>query len=154
MRRKHQCTWATRRWESGQAFIELVVLAPVFFLLLVGLLDFGRYAYDGILLANAASAGARYGSQNAITAADTSGMQSAALADAQSLTGTSATARTYCQCTDGTSADCNAATVCASTHRLTFVQVTTTGSFSALISYPGITNPLIITRSTVMQVSP
>ena len=67
---------------SGAAMAELVVLAPLLLLLLLGLVEAGRAGDLAITVASAARAGVQYGSQNHTTAADTTGIQSAATNDA------------------------------------------------------------------------
>jgi Flp pilus assembly protein TadG len=54
MRRGH------RVGSRGQALAEFALVAPIFFLLLFGLIDFGRYVYYVQILNNAAREGARY----------------------------------------------------------------------------------------------
>jgi len=44
----------------GQAMAEFALVAPIFFLMLFGLIDFGRYVYNVQMLNNAAREGARY----------------------------------------------------------------------------------------------
>ena len=44
----------------GQALVEFAFVAPIFFLLLFGIIDFGRYVYYVQILNNAAREGARY----------------------------------------------------------------------------------------------
>jgi Flp pilus assembly protein TadG len=44
----------------GQALAEFALVAPIFFLLLFALIDFGRYVYYVQILNNAAREGARY----------------------------------------------------------------------------------------------
>jgi Flp pilus assembly protein TadG len=51
------------RSESGQTLLELAFLVPILLLLLVGVIEVGRYAYLGILIGNAARAGAEFGMQ-------------------------------------------------------------------------------------------
>lgn len=140
--------------ESGQALVELALILPAFSLILVGAIDVGRYAYQGIVVGNAAHAGAQYGSLNVTTAGDPAGMQAAALADAQGVAGASASAGSSCTCADGSSVSCAAPTACAGSHRLTFVSVTVTGSFLPVIRFVGIPTSLTITRQATMQVSP
>lgn len=50
---------STRR-HGGQALAEFALVAPIFFLLLFGIIDFGRYVYYVQVLNNAAREGARY----------------------------------------------------------------------------------------------
>lgn len=52
---------ALRRIRSrGQALVEFAVVAPIFFFLIFGMIDFGRYVYYVQILNNAAREGARY----------------------------------------------------------------------------------------------
>jgi hypothetical protein len=44
----------------GQALAEFALVAPIFFLLLFGIIEFGRYVYNVQVLNNAAREGARY----------------------------------------------------------------------------------------------
>ncbi len=44
----------------GQALVEFVLVAPLFFLILFAMIDFGRYVYYVQILNNAAREGARY----------------------------------------------------------------------------------------------
>jgi len=57
------------RARPAAAAAELVVLLPVLLLLVLGALDFGRFAYTYIAVTNAARAGAGYGSANPYTTA-------------------------------------------------------------------------------------
>jgi Flp pilus assembly protein TadG len=150
--------------ESGQSILEVAVAAPFLLLLLSGCIDFGRYTYDAILLGNGARAGVQFGTQNTVTA-DTSdptakaNIQNAALADANYVPNVTATATNFCSCSgNGTSTcgatDCPTSAAYPTNHRLTFVQVTMTGTFTPLISIPGLPSSITITRTAVGQVSP
>ena len=44
----------------GQAIAEFALVAPIFFLILFSIIDFGRYVYYVQILNNAAREGARY----------------------------------------------------------------------------------------------
>lgn len=44
----------------AQALVEFAIVAPIFFLILFGIIDFGRYVYYTQVLNNAAREGARY----------------------------------------------------------------------------------------------
>jgi Flp pilus assembly protein TadG len=48
------------RRRRGQALVEFVLVAPIFFLLLFAIIDFGRYVYYVQILNNAAREGTRY----------------------------------------------------------------------------------------------
>jgi Flp pilus assembly protein TadG len=144
---------ALRGAERGQAMFEVAIFAPLFLAVLIGLIEVGRFAHFAILVANAAHAGAQYGGQNLVTALDTTGMQNAALADAQNVAGVTATAASACQCSDGTASTCGP-TVCSANHRLVVVKVTVSGAFTSLFKYPGIPKSLSVTRVATMQVPP
>ena len=55
--RHHRTRKSTRR---GQALAEFAIVAPLFFLVLFAVIDFGRYVYYVQVLNNAAREGARY----------------------------------------------------------------------------------------------
>jgi Flp pilus assembly protein TadG len=132
--------------ESGAAFVELAVVAPFLALLLLGVVDFGRYTYDGLLAANAARAGAQYGAQTLITAKDTTGITNAALADAQSLSGlTVPTATAVCMV--GTTK-----VTCGTANETVYVQVNTTGTFSPTIKYPLLPSTVTVSGSALVRV--
>jgi hypothetical protein len=50
----------SRRRGRGQALVEFAIVAPIFFLLLFSIIEFGRYVYTVQVLNNAAREGARY----------------------------------------------------------------------------------------------
>ena len=139
--------------ECGMALVEFAILVPAFMLLLVGLIEIGRFAYYSIIVANAARAGAQYGAQNLVTAADANGMKQAALSDAQNLASvTVPTSPSYfCQCADGTASTCQA-TDCSASHRLTYVQVDTKGTYQPLLNYPGLPSTFTVTGQAIVQV--
>jgi Flp pilus assembly protein TadG len=140
------------RAEAGSALAEMAVIVPVLVLLLIGLIELGRYAQYSIVVANAARAGVQYGAQTLGTAANRTGMESAAKNDAGNVTGVNAHASQFCQCADGSASTC-LQTDCASSHRLVFVQVDTSGTFQSLVHFPGIPASQTITSSAIMRVA-
>lgn len=150
-----------RETEDGQSLVEFAIVAPFLLVLLTACVDYGRYMYDGILIGNAARAGVQYGSESQNSAADYSGMRSAAIGDATTL-GLTAVA-TSCTCGNNAANTCpppNPPTtptyICPADYTALFVQVTVSNTipFQPLISLPGLTNSLTITRTAVAQVSP
>jgi Flp pilus assembly protein TadG len=131
--------------EEGSSLLELALLLPLFFLMMVGTADFGRAYYLSIEVSHAANAGAEYGSQNP---SDTSGMKAVAVADAADVPGFSTsnvTVTTGCECSDGTSASTNCTTTpSCSANAVTFVQVSTSFSYTSMLPYPGIPSPLTL----------
>ena len=104
---------------------------------------------------SAARAGVQYGAQNRITALDNSGMQSAAIADADSSAVT-AVASHVCKCANGTvSASCQPS-YCSASHQIIYVQVVTTGTMTSLFNYaplPASLRTISITGTAIMRVA-
>ncbi|HLY02461.1 MAG TPA: TadE/TadG family type IV pilus assembly protein [Candidatus Cybelea sp.] len=137
------------RSESGTSLIEFALLAPALIMLLVGLIEVGRFAYFGILAAHAAEAGAHYGAQNLETAVQTTSIQNAALADAQNLSQWRVTATTTCT-ESGVTVSCTASASSATI--VYFVQVHVTGAFTSLLKYPGIPNQIPVSSTATARV--
>ena len=155
--------WRRLRSHSGQTLLEVALLAPVLLGVLVGTIEFGRYAYMGILVENAARAGAAYGAQSLPQSADTVGIQSAAdndFANGQSLTGLNVTSSTSCGCDNGgtvTGATCSTAVnpsagTCASGHWIVMVSVQASATFKPLFGFPGISKSITVNRTVTMRV--
>jgi Flp pilus assembly protein TadG len=141
------------RCEVGSSLVELALVLPVLFLLLLGVFDFGRAYYLAIEISQAAHSAALYGSQNPT---DTTGMQYAAVADASDVpnfTISSVTATYGCECSDGSLAvaGCTANPSCGTMNVVDYVQVNTSTSYSALFPYPGIPSPLTLRGSARMR---
>ena len=144
------------RREAGLAIVEFALAVPLLLLLLVGLVETGRFAYYSILVGNAARAGVQYGAQNDTNALDDTGMQAAATTDAQSIANISATSGRLCQCNNGTTTtalNCTSGTCPSGYHRVVYVWVSASGTFSSLFNYPGLPQQLTITRRAQMRVS-
>ncbi len=130
------------RSEKAQSLVELAMVTPILFAILIGVVEMGRMAYAAVEVSNAANTGALYGSQNLFTAVDTNGMKNAAINDAADVgawTGNpiTATATQSCTCTDGTVITCaNAGSKCTSPARIQMnVQVNTLATVNLLFFY-------------------
>jgi Flp pilus assembly protein TadG len=125
--------------ERGVALLEFAIVLPFVLLLLLGAIEVGRFAYFGIITANAARAGAQYGAQNLQTALDSTGIASAAHSDAvNAFSALTVTSATSCACWNGTSYTAlTSATplTCASGNAVEFVTVTASGTANALLNY-------------------
>ena len=73
--------------ESGSALAEMAIVLPLLVLVLIALIEVGRFGDYTVRAGNAARAGVQYGAQNSITALDTAGMQNAASSDANAGAG-------------------------------------------------------------------
>jgi Flp pilus assembly protein TadG len=142
--------------ERGQSLVELAFVLPVLLLLLVGIIEIGRFAYYSILVANAARAGAQYGAQSLAAAADTTGISNAGTNDAPGITAPNTltvTSTQSCGCATTSLGTCGTPTACAAGRWLVYVQVTATGSFNSLFSYPGLPKTFAVTRVQEMVVA-
>jgi Flp pilus assembly protein TadG len=148
----------------GAALVELAMSLPLLLLVFVITIDFARVFYVSIELTNAARAGAQYGSSTTGTSGDFPGMQAAAI-NSVNTPGVSAVATRLCQCasdtgvfspTSPTANDCTTpvATSCAGNHRVITVTVTTTRTFSTIMSnFPGVPNTINLSRTATLRVA-
>ena len=139
------------RWAHGQSMVELAFAVPVLALVLIAGSDFARVFYFSIAVNNAARAGAQYGSQSIITAADITGMKTAATQDASNLAALAATAQ-QCTCGAGSSVTACAASYCTNNPVGNYVEVDTSMTFNTTITYPGVPSRLALTGKAIMQV--
>jgi Flp pilus assembly protein TadG len=138
----------TRR---GQSTAEFAVAVPLLLLLLLAAADFGRIMYVSNAVNSAARAGAQYGSQTVITAADSTGMVSAATTDGSNISNLSAAAQ-QCTCESTSSVAACPASYCSNDPQATFVEVDTQATFHTLITWPGIPSSTIVSGKAIMQV--
>jgi Flp pilus assembly protein TadG len=141
------------RGNAAQSLAEFALLTPILFVLLLGAVDVGRYTHFRILLGNGAHAGANYGSMNVVTAADSTGISTAATNDASTISGMSVVPTYACSCSDGsvTNSTCTT-TMCSASHRLLAVTVVTSATFKPLFNYPFIGSQLTVSQSATQQV--
>ncbi|MGA8144035.1 MAG: TadE family protein [Candidatus Acidiferrales bacterium] len=151
-----QRKWNLRIRESdGQSLLEFALLTPIILVLLVGVIEVGRFAYLSILTANAARAGVQYGAQSLTAASDGPGMAAAALNDAQNIPGmTVPVTRHFCSCASSSTAELPCPAICGlGDHALVYVQVQTNGTFTALFHYPGLPATFPVNGNAVMRVA-
>src|SRR5471032_2793965 len=98
-----------RRHDGGNMMIEFALALPILSIMLIGMLDLGRFALDKSSLLQAARAGAQYG----IVASNGGVLPSSELTNVNttaqgstSLTGVTATNSVFCECTSGVSVSC------------------------------------------------
>jgi Flp pilus assembly protein TadG len=131
--------------KTGQTVLELALLLPVLLVLCVGVIEFGRYAYFDILISNAARAGAQYGAQSLIQAADKNGIQTAARSDG--LNGMTVTPTQLCGCPGGTPGACPNTAPCV---QQVYVQVTASDSYDSLFGFRWLPVPTQINLSSTV----
>lgn len=170
------------RRQSGQTILEVALLTPILLALLLGVIELGRYAYFGILVGNAARAGAAYNSQTLGLSSDGVGMCNAAGNDffqsggftctANSVTSYTATGSatgagtlnltlsTSCGCESAGDmpppnppGSCSPASELACANQwVVTVSVTASGTISPLVNYPGLPSSLTVTRTATLPV--
>lgn len=138
--------------ESGQALVELALVLPIFFLILIGAAEFARLAYASIGVANAARAGIQYGAQNHRTAVDFSGMNQAAVQDSINLPTLKATASNFCICSNGNTITCATAAGSCTARILDYVKVNTSVVIDPLFYLPGLPKSYTLHGQAVMRV--
>ena len=158
MIRTQRCAERSR----GVALTEFALVFPVFFVLFIGTLDFGRVFYSAMAVTHGARAGVQYGAQNDTTSGDFDGMRQAALDASGDVSGVTVTACRFCQCADGTPSTCGCGTdtcnlacltACSSTDApRVYVQVTVAKTFTPLFPYPGLPGATDVSRQATMRV--
>ncbi|HTY55960.1 MAG TPA: TadE/TadG family type IV pilus assembly protein [Candidatus Binataceae bacterium] len=139
------------RVQLGQSVVEFSLIAAVTMTLLLAASDFSRMFFTSIAVNDAARAGAQYGSQNLVTAADIAGMESAATTDGTNISGLSATA-SQCTCGTSTTVAACASNYCTNNPGATYVTVNTRATFTTFVTYPGIPSSTTLTGQAIMQV--
>ncbi len=132
--------WRLRRHEGGNMMIEFALALPVLSVMLMGMLDLGRFAIDKSSILQAARAGAQYGvaASNAgvLSAADLNSVNTTAQSST-SLTGVTATNSVFCECTSGVTVACNS--TCSGGNFLKhYLTVTTTRAFTSVVGTAGL----------------
>jgi len=140
--------------QRGVATAEMAFLMPVLLIAALGLVDFGRAAYEAMDLDGAANAGAAYAVRSPAASLNKTAIRTAALAglgtdfDASMVTIDSA--RT-CECADGSTVDCGKS--CGgTTSPLMFVRVRASKTFNTLFTYPGIPKQIPLAREVQFRV--
>jgi len=123
--------------ENGQALIEAAIALPLLLLVLVGLFELALASYSSIEVTNAALAGVQYGTRNASTAADTTGIQTAVANDAGNLNLGTTSVSHSCICSDGSASTCQP-TDCSGANIETILTVQTQATFTPGFSIPGL----------------
>ncbi len=125
--------WRRRR---GAAAVELALLLPILTLLFVFAVDFARLYYHYTIVTNCARNGALYASDPTVAVySPYADYTAAALADASNLSPKPTVTRSYSA--DGSS-----------------VQVTVAYSFTTISNYPGLSNPINLSRTVQMKIAP
>lgn len=138
--------------------MELAFTLPIYVLLILGAVEFGRFAYLAIELTNAAKAAAEYGSQNNITGADVTGMQALAALDAPEVTAqcthfTTTIGATSCACVvSGASSTSSCTSTTCGGYIVQNLHITTSAQCTPLFYPSGFGGALTISGHAVQEV--
>jgi Flp pilus assembly protein TadG len=113
--------------------VEFALTAPVLLLLLAGTLDFAILLRTASSVADAARAGAQYGSASLANTSDAAGIRATALAASPGIAGLTATAARSCQCAGGGAVDCGGS--CAG-GMIVYVAVRAQATAPTVVNYP------------------
>ncbi len=140
------------RHRAGNVTIEFGFVILFMATLAVGAYDFGNLGYQKIALTSAARAGAQYGVQDLVTAADTVGMVQAARNDAADTDEElNITARQYCSCPSQGEVSCSV--ICDDdSFSYMYVEVTAEEQIDLLFPYPYVTSPQSVASTNTMRV--
>lgn len=139
----------TRR--SGNMLVEFALSSTVLFLVMFGVIDYSRMFSSACAVEGAARAGTQYGMLSPAHYNDFTGMQNAALANAGSPTGMTATASQFCACSiGGASVSCPA--TCSSGSPETYIQMIVSMAYSTLYSYPGVPSKTTLSATSIVRV--
>lgn len=142
-----------KRRKRGSAVLEFALSSTVLFMLFAGLADLTRMFYYARIVTSAASAGVYYGMYTTANNTNYTGMQNAATASAGNITGLTATATSFCQC-PGTSGTVSCTSTCTGGGApTTYVQVTTSYPFAAVVLWPGLPSSFNISYTDTMPVA-
>jgi Flp pilus assembly protein TadG len=125
--------------DDGQALVELALVMPFLFLVLLGAVEFSNLVYAGIEVSNSARAAVQYGAMNGGNTTDVNGMLAAAQNDSPNLGTNVAFTSGYPTvsygCSDGSTY--NATTYCRSAYVYATLSVKMQTKFSPIVQLPG-----------------
>lgn len=144
--------------EAGQSLVELAIAMPLLIAMLFGAVELGTVTFEAIELTSAARAAVQYGAQTPITAADSSGILSAAKQDAYDLSTSGQTSNftadvsSSCMCSNGTAASSCTLSSCPSSQLEQVLTVQTSANFTPLFHLPGLPTTFTLHGSAVQRV--
>lgn len=139
------------RMESGSAAVELAIAVPVVVLLAIGVYDVGRILVSAVTVANAARAGAVYGTLLPANANDTAGINQAARDDALDFGSLAVSSRHFCRCDGAEVGDCTTGDCGAYGQYRVYVEVTAVKKVGLVFKYPGMPDSITITKVATLR---
>jgi Flp pilus assembly protein TadG len=135
---------------SGNTLIEFALSSSLLFLVMFGVIDFSRIFSYGCAVQGAARAGTQYGMLSPAHYNDFLSMQNAALSNAGSPPGMTATASQFCSCSiGGIHQGCPAN--CPSGTPETYIQMVVSMPYTTMFSYPGIPQRTNLSATSIVR---
>jgi len=138
---------ARHQRNRGNSVVETALMAPWIFLLFIGVLDFGFYAYAAISTQEAARVAALYTSSSSSNASDSIGACKYALKALQDLPNVGAGAT----CGVGQPIQVTAISIASGADGMPASQVSVTYQSIPMIPIPGLMGQMTITRTAQMR---
>lgn len=141
--------------DDGMSLIEFAFVVPILSILIIGILDFGMGLWHQMQVGNAARAGAQYVTLHGWDSTKITN----AVQNATSLSGVSATPAPaqVCGCASSssgvTTATCGS-TCSDGTLAAHYVNVGAQASYSTILPWPGITNPMTLSATAIGRLYP
>ncbi len=135
------------RCRRGVVAVEFALVLPILVLAVVGLIEFGLAVNEKMRLVSAARAGAQYGYT---TSTDTAAVTQAVTDAAGIANKIDVSVVPSCGCADGSTVACDASCGDGS-QLLSYVTVTVTESWPMIFQFPGFTDPLTLTGTSIMR---
>lgn len=152
----------TRKGTRGISTVEFALVAPLLMLMMVGAADFSRVFFHAITLSNSAGTGSFFGAQNVAKSVQYGMITFVTEADASDLEDITVAPEIYCECPpSGDAADETASQEVACTETecnggygapRVFAKTRVTQSFEPMVKWPGIPNPIVISREVYTRV--
>jgi len=137
--------------QRGQALIEFAFIVMIMALLALGVVDFALAIQQGMLVQEAATAGALTASFDTYSASEPDLWQSAATTAGIGARGLSISTTSYCTCSAG-GATIFCTNSCSGDRPQMYVQVTATSRFASLFPYNVLPSTFNLSSTVVMQV--
>jgi len=139
-RRPAPCLRGLARCEGGNVMLEFALALPILCVMLVGMIDLGRYGLQRAAMLEGARAGAEYAvfviSTQSLTAwaSPNTTATNTTVQNATGLTGVTATSSMFCECTAGTSIACTTTTCGSGAAPKKYITVQATKTFTSALT--------------------
>jgi Flp pilus assembly protein TadG len=119
-------------------------------LLAIGVADFGRVFYTGIVVANAARAAAEYGARKVETW-DSAAANAVGAEEAADIAPVTMTTERFCRCPDGTEPACDGSCPGPYTWTEVFIKTRVQKTLTLFMPYPGLPQTIVFNDSATFR---